>query len=76
MGLATGMNISIHASIADERAAARVVHVDSDNPNLKSRETSGALALPPNDWHEKVSSETGAEVAERRKKRPRHEQAA
>src|SRR6266496_223463 len=69
VGLSTGMRISVHVYLTDNRAAARVVYVDPENPLLCGIELDEprniwGVPLPPNDWEEKMSSETGTEAKE------------
>jgi hypothetical protein len=64
MRLTIGINITIHVYITDKRAAGRVVYIDPDNPlhcgiELDEPRNIWGVALPRNDWHEKVTSETG-----------------
>src|SRR6266581_2160617 len=61
--LSAGMRISIHVYVTDKRAAARVVYVDPENPlrcgiELDEPRNIWGVSLPPNDWEEKMSSET------------------
>jgi hypothetical protein len=71
VGLSTGMRISIHVYVTDKRAAARVVYVDPGNPlhcgiELNEPGNIWGVPLPPNDWDEKVASETVLKPKERR----------
>jgi hypothetical protein len=55
--LTTGMRISIHVYVTDDRAAARVVDVDPENPlhcgiALEEPRNIWGVHLPPNDWDE------------------------
>ena len=63
IALSTGMRISIHVYVTDKRAAARVFYVDPENPlhcgiALDEPRNIWGVPLPPNDWDEKVASET------------------
>lgn len=69
VGLSTGMRISIHVYLTDSRAAARVVYIDPENPlhcgiALDEPRNIWGVPLPPNDWDEKVASDTGTETKE------------
>jgi len=64
IGLSTGMRISIHVYVTDKRAAARVVYIDPENPlhcgiELDQPRNIWGVPLTPDDWEEKVTSETG-----------------
>jgi hypothetical protein len=64
MGLSTGMSVSINVYITDNRAAARVVYIDPENPlrcgiELAEPQNIWGVPLPPNDWDENVALETG-----------------
>src|SRR6266567_5526773 len=68
--LSSGMRISIHVYVTDNRAAARVVYVDPENPlhcgiALDEPRNIWGVHLPPNDWDEKVASGTGLKPRER-----------
>jgi hypothetical protein len=68
--LSTGMRISIHVYVTDNRAAARVVYVDPENPlhcgiALDEPRNIWGVPLPPNDWGEKMSLEMGRKPNER-----------
>jgi hypothetical protein len=62
--LSTGMRISIHVYVTSKRAAARIVYIDGENPlhcgiELDEPRNIWGVPLPPDDWVEKVTSETG-----------------
>jgi hypothetical protein len=64
IGLSSGMKISIHVYLTDKRAAARIVYVDPRNPlrcgiELDEPRNIWGVPLTPDDWEEKVTSETG-----------------
>jgi hypothetical protein len=69
IALSTGMAISIHVYLTDKRAAARVVYIDSKNPmhcgiEFDEPRNIWGVPLPPNDWVERVNSETAIEPRE------------
>jgi hypothetical protein len=64
IGLSTEMKISIHVYVTDKRAGARVVYLDPKNPlhcgiELDQPRNIWGVSLPPDDWEEKVASESG-----------------
>jgi hypothetical protein len=57
--LRAGLEIEIYVIITDKRAAAKVVHVDPERPQvcgiaLEKPENIWGLSFPPDDWHEDV----------------------
>jgi len=55
--LRVGLKIEIHVIITDKRAAAEVVYVDTERPQvcgiaLEKPENIWGLSLPPDDWFE------------------------
>ena len=64
IGLSTGTRVSIHVYVTDKRAAARVVYIDPKNPlhcgiELDEPRNIWGVPLPPDDWDETASLETG-----------------
>jgi hypothetical protein len=69
IALSAGMRISIHVYLTDKRAAARIVCIDPEKPlqcgiELDEPRNIWGVPLPPNDWDERVNSETGTEPRE------------
>jgi hypothetical protein len=67
--LSTGMRISIHVYVTDNRAAARVVYIDPENPlhrgiELDEPRNIWGVPLPPNDWVDKAALEMGRKPTE------------
>jgi hypothetical protein len=57
IGLRTGMRISIQVYVTGERAAARIVYINPENPlhcgiELDQPRNIWGVHLPPNDWDE------------------------
>ena len=64
MELSLGMKISIFVYVTDKSAAARVVYVDPQNPlqcgiELDEPRNIWGVSLPPSDWEQTSSLETG-----------------
>ena len=63
------MRVSIHVYLTDKRAAARIVYIDPETPlqcgiQLDEPQNIWGVPLPPNDWDERLNSETGTEPRE------------